>query len=54
MTDLESSFAIVVGTVRGDLYVVGCPPGSTHLFAHGPLERPQQPLLRGEFISYIA
>ena len=44
---LESSVAIVVGTKRGELYLVGCPRGSTQLFAVGPLSPPGQPLLLG-------
>jgi hypothetical protein len=48
MTDLESALAIVAGTSRGEMYVVACPVGSTHLFAVGPLERPHQPLLQGK------
>ena len=38
----------MVGTRRGEIYVVGCPAGSTSLYALGPLERPQQPLLQGK------
>ena len=45
--DLESSLAILVGTNNGDLYLVGCPTGSSNLYAVGPLERPSQPLLLG-------
>lgn len=48
--DVEASHAVtvVVGTRRGELYLVGCPVGSRNLFAVGPLERPAQPLLLGE------
>ncbi len=45
---MDSCKAIVIGTRRGELYLVGCQLGNATVFAVGPLEKPRQHLLLGK------